>query len=60
MANLMEEASLKNTDISSIVRVELTSLKQQLNSASKRAVNKITTYHYKDAVIMIDSILNPK
>jgi hypothetical protein len=60
MANLMEEASVKNTDISSIVRGELTSLKQQLNSASKRAVNKITTYHYKDAVVMIETILDPK
>jgi hypothetical protein len=60
MANLMEEASVKNTDISSIVRGELTSLKQQLNSASKRALNKITTYHYKDAVVMIDTILDPK
>jgi hypothetical protein len=60
MANLMEEASVRNTDISSIVRGELTTLKQQLNSASKRAVNKITRYHYKDAVVMIDTILDPK
>jgi hypothetical protein len=60
MANLMEDASLKNTDISSIVRGELTSLKQQSNSASKRAVNKITTYHYKDVVVIIETILDPK
>jgi len=60
MANLMKEASVRNTDIPSIVRGELTTLKQQLNSASKRTVNKITRYHYKDAFVMIDGILDPK
>ncbi|TXD48718.1 zinc-dependent metalloprotease [Polaribacter sp. IC073] len=58
--SLMNDASVKNTDISSIVRGELTTLKYQLNSASKRAVNKITKYHYKDAIVMIDAILDPK
>ena len=58
--SLMNDSSVKNTDISSIVRGELTTLKYQLNSASKRAVNKITKYHYKDAVVMINNILDPK
>ncbi|MDX6747864.1 zinc-dependent metalloprotease [Polaribacter sp. PL03] len=58
--SLMNDSSVKNTDISSIVRGELTTLKYQLNSASKRAVNKITKYHYKDAVVMINDILDPK
>jgi hypothetical protein len=58
--NLMNDAAIKNTDISSIVRGELTTLKYQLNSASKRAVNKITKYHYKDAVVMIEAIIEPK
>ena len=58
--SLMNDSSVKNTDISSIVRGELTTLKYQLNSASKRAVNKITKYHYKDVVVMINNILDPK
>ena len=60
MEGLMNDKAIKNSDISSIVRGELTTLKYQLNSASKRAVNKITKYHYKDAVVMINDILDPK
>ena len=60
MVNLMKDAATKNTDISSIVRGELTTLKYRLNEASKRTVNKITKYHYKDAVAMIQNILDPK
>ncbi len=60
MSSLMKDASIENTDIPSIVRGELTTLKYLLNSASKRAVNKITKYHYKDSVILINNILNPK
>jgi hypothetical protein len=59
-ANLMKDASTKNTDISSILRGELTTLKYRLNLASKRTVNKITKYHYKDVVVMINNILDPK
>jgi hypothetical protein len=60
MSSLMKDASIENTDIPSIVRGELTTLKYLLNSASKRAVNKITKYHYKDSGILINNILNPK
>ena len=60
MKRLMDDTSIKNTDISSIVRGELTTLKYQLNSASKRAINKITKYHYKDAAVMIKAVIDPK
>jgi hypothetical protein len=60
MSSLMKDASIENTDIPSIIRGELTTLKYQLNSASKRTVNKMTKYHYKDSVILISNILDPK
>jgi hypothetical protein len=60
MNSLLTDKNAKNTDISSIVRGELESLKYQLNTASKRTVNRITKYHYKDAIVMINNILEPK
>lgn len=57
---LMNDELAKSTDISSIVRGELTTLKYQLNTANKRAVNRITKYHYRDAIVMINNILDPK
>jgi hypothetical protein len=60
MSSLMKDASIENTDIPSIIRGELTTLKYLLNSASKRTVNKITKYHYKDSFILISNILDPK
>jgi hypothetical protein len=60
MKILMDDDVAKMTDISSIVRGELESLKYQVNIASKRAVNRITKYHYKDCYNKIDAILNPK
>jgi hypothetical protein len=57
---LMNDELAKSTDISSIVRGELTTLKHQLNTANKRAVNRITKYHYRDAIVMINNILDPK
>jgi hypothetical protein len=60
MSSLMKDASIENTDIPSIIRGELTTLKNQLNSASKRTVNKMTKYHYMDSVILISNILDPK
>ena len=57
---LLNSKSAKNSDISSISRGELTSLKYLTNNASKRAVNSITKYHYKDCVAKINAILNPK
>ena len=60
MDSLLNDKKIVNTDIPSIVRGELISLKYQLNLASKRATNKITKYHYKDCLERINSILNPK
>lgn len=56
----MSDKSATSTDISSIVRGELTTLKYQLNTASKRAINKISKYHYKDLIVNINNILDPK
>lgn len=60
LGSLMSDKSAKSTDISSIVRGELTTLKYQLNTASKRAINKISKYHYKDLIVNINNILDPK
>ena len=60
MNSLMNDKNSKSSDISSIVRGELESLKFQLNIASKRALNRITKYHYKDCLVIINNILNPK
>ncbi len=60
MSTLMQAKSVTNTDAFSIIRGELTTLKSLLKSASNRAVNKITKYHYKDCIVRIDNILDPK
>ncbi|MDO6600064.1 zinc-dependent metalloprotease [Tenacibaculum sp. 1_MG-2023] len=57
---LLNSKNAKNSDISSIARGELTALKYQVTTASKRAVNSITKYHYKDCLAKINSILDPK
>ncbi|AQS92698.1 zinc-dependent metalloprotease [Polaribacter sp. BM10] len=60
LGSLMSDKSATSTDVSSIVRGELTTLKYQLNTASKRAINKISKYHYKDLIVNINNILDPK
>jgi len=60
MGSIMPLASIQNTDISSIIRGELEALKYQVNLASKRAVNRITKYHYRDCKHKIEMILYPK
>lgn len=60
MRTLMNSNGAQNSDLKSIARGELNILKSQLNSASNRAVNRITKYHYKDCVVRINNILNPK
>lgn len=59
LESLLKNTSLMNTDIPSIVRGELSDLENQLKRASKKSVNKITKYHYKDLTDRIDKILNP-
>ncbi len=60
MNKLMTDNAINNSDISSIIRGELESLKYLMNLASRRAVNRITKYHYKDCIHKIEAILNPK
>lgn len=60
MASLMKDRLANTTDISSIVRGELNALKNQLKTASRRNTNTITKYHYKDALEMVNNILEPK
>lgn len=60
MASLMKDKLANTSDISSIVRGELTVLKNQLITSSRRNTNTITKYHYKDALEMVNNILEPK
>tara|TARA_R110000787_G_scaffold284105_1_gene397502 strand:+ start:1449 stop:1643 length:195 start_codon:yes stop_codon:yes gene_type:complete len=49
-----------NSDLLSIIRGELSIIKNQLNTAGNRPVNRITKYYFKDCVARINDILNPK
>ena len=60
MANLMNSDSAKGNDITAIVRGELNALKSQLNTAHKKRINKITKYHYKDLIEIINKTLEFK
>jgi hypothetical protein len=60
MQTLLKDNSTRTSDVPSIVRGELTTLKYLLNNASKRAINTISKYHYKDCVARISTILDPK
>ena len=59
MRTLMETQEIKNSDLFSIIRGELTVLKNQLTTASNRNINKITKYHYKDCLVRINHLLEP-
>ena len=52
--------NLQNTDIPSIVRGELDTMKIQLTIAKSRFINKISKYHYADCLEKINKILDPK
>ncbi|MDB2384963.1 zinc-dependent metalloprotease [Polaribacter sp.] len=58
LGSLMKDEDAENSDITSIARGELEAIKYLTNNASKRAVNTITKYHYKDCVAKIDAILD--
>jgi hypothetical protein len=60
MRTLMSSNNVQNSDLFSIIRGELTTLKSVLRTASARPVNRITKYHYRDCIARIDDILNPK
>ena len=59
MGILMNDSNTKNTDISSIVRGELVTLKYIISTASKRAISTMTKYHYRDCIHKIETLLNP-
>jgi hypothetical protein len=60
MRTLMTSKNIQNSDLFSIIRGELTTLKSVLRTASARPVNRITKYHYRDCIARIDDILDPK
>ena len=60
MRTLMNSNNVQNSDLFSIIRGELTTLKSVLRAASARQVNRITKYHYRDCIARIDDILDPK
>jgi len=60
MGVLMSDKNLQNTDIPSIVRGELDTMKIQLTIAKSRFINKISKYHYADCLEKINKILDPK
>ena len=60
VGGLLNNKKIVNSDIHAISRGELETLKYQINTASKRAINRITKYHYKDCLANINNILNPK
>ncbi len=60
MGVLMSDKNLQNTDIPSIVRRELDTMKIQLTIAKSRYINKISKYHYADCLEKINKILDPK
>ena len=69
MANLMtgdlssrdpKQFNVSQSDIRAFVRGELNTLKGIVSSASNRAINTVTKYHYKDCLERINLILSPK
>ena len=68
MANLMtgdlssrdpKQFNVSQSDIRAFVRGELNTLKGIVSSASNRAINTVTKYHYKDCLERINLILSP-
>ena len=58
-----ESAFVYNTntsDIKSLIRGELTTLRSVLRTAKNGNINKITKYHYQDVIARIDALLDPK
>ena len=60
IGTLLNDKTSINSDVHSIARGELEALKYQVNIASKRAINTISKYHFKDCLARINEILNPK
>ncbi len=56
----ISQTNLKNTDIPSIARGHLVSLRNQINAAATAATDKTTKYHLQDISERIKKGLNPK
>ncbi|WP_178985297.1 zinc-dependent metalloprotease [Winogradskyella helgolandensis] len=52
--------NVNQSDVRALVRGELNRVKQMLNTALRTNVNTETTYHYKDAIERINTIIDPK
>ncbi len=52
--------NVNQSDVRALVRGELNTLKNQLNSRKNSVSNTETKYHYQDAVKRIEKILDPK
>ncbi|MFT2009968.1 zinc-dependent metalloprotease [Pontibacter sp. 13R65] len=52
--------SINQSDIRSIVRGELVKLQKQLTTARNRHANDLTRYHLDDALVRVNTILDPK
>ncbi|MEJ1221656.1 zinc-dependent metalloprotease [Sediminicola sp. 1XM1-17] len=50
---------VSTSDVRTLVRGELKTLRFRLQAARNSAVNTITRYHYEDAIARIDQILDP-
>jgi hypothetical protein len=51
--------NISQSDIRSIVRGELVKLQQQLKASQSRFKDDLSKYHVQDALVRIDTILNP-
>ena len=51
--------NISQSDIRSIARGELVKLQQQLKSTQNRYKDELSRYHVQDALVRIDTILNP-
>ncbi len=52
--------SINQSDIRSIVRGELVKLQRQISTARTRHTNDLTRYHLDDALVRLNTILDPK
>lgn len=52
--------NVNQSDVRALVRAKLNELQRILNTASKRALNAETKYHYMDCIDRIKMILDPK
>jgi hypothetical protein len=52
--------SIDRSDIKSVVRAQLTSLRNEIKAASASMPDEMTRYHLQDVLVRIDNALNPK